>query len=116
MTTYQAPIEEPKKQQEIPVGIGTSLGVLGAMVSGVAALVASVWSGDHTAETIGALASAVFVLAVTIAGRFAQAYAIYRSKVDPDQIIAAMEDITAPPSIVPPPPGRGPTGPTRRGA
>jgi hypothetical protein len=63
----------------IPVGLGTTLGALGTMILGVAALVSAVLGGDHTAETLGALASAAVVLVATIAGRFAQAYAIYRS-------------------------------------
>jgi hypothetical protein len=63
----------------ISIGLGTKLGALGTTILGVAALVSAVLGGDHTAETIGALASAAIVLVATIAGRFAQAYAIYRN-------------------------------------
>jgi hypothetical protein len=67
----------------IPVGLGTMLGAFGTTILGVAALVSAVLGGDHTAETVGALASAAIVLVATIAGRFAQAYAIYRNPPTP---------------------------------
>jgi hypothetical protein len=63
----------------IPVGLGTKLGALGTLALGVAALVAAVLDGDHSQETLVALAGAVITLCTTIAGRFAQAAAIYRA-------------------------------------
>lgn len=72
--------EAPPATPVIPVGLGTKLGALGTSVLGLAALVSAFLGGDHSAETVGALVSASIVLIATIAGRFAQAYAIYRNK------------------------------------
>ena len=87
----------------IPVGLSTSLGVLGTMVLGVVGLVTAVLNGDHTSETITALVTATLVLATTIYGRMHQAAAVYRDAPSPMQgIQSALEVVAAP--IEPQPP------------
>lgn len=63
----------------IPVGLGTKLGALGTLALAAVALVAAVLDGDHSQETLVALAGAVIALCTTIAGRYVQAAAIYRA-------------------------------------
>lgn len=71
--------EAPPAPPVIPVGLGTKLGTLGTALLAVVAAGTAVLNGDHTIETITALAGAVAVLVTTIEGRYRQAAAIYRS-------------------------------------
>lgn len=60
----------------VPVGLATKLGVYGTSVLAIVALVSAVIDGDHTPETLTALATATIVLATTIYGRMKQAAAV----------------------------------------
>jgi hypothetical protein len=81
----------------IPKGLATQLGVYGTAVLAIAALVSAVLNGDHTPETLTALATATIVLATTIYGRMKQAAAVYRDAPSPLQgIQQAAEVINAP--------------------
>lgn len=69
----------------VPVGIATKLGVYGTSVLAIVALVTAVLDGDHTPETLTALATATIVLATTIYGRMVQAAALLRDAPSPLQ-------------------------------
>jgi hypothetical protein len=60
----------------VPVGLATKMGVYGTSVLAIVALVTAVIDGDHTPETLTALATATIVLATTIYGRMKQAASI----------------------------------------
>lgn len=69
----------------IPVGLATKLGVYGTSVLAIVGLVTAVLDGDHTPETLTALATATIVLATTIYGRMKQAAAMLRDAPSPLQ-------------------------------
>lgn len=90
----------------VPVGLSTMLGVFGTSVLSIIALITAVLDGDHTPETLTALATAVIVLATTIYGRMQQAAAIYRDAPSPLQGIQdAIGVVNAPLETDPPPIG-----------
>ena len=60
---------------QIPVGIGTKLGVIASSLAAIFALVATILEGDHSTETIGALIAAALPLYAVIKGRMDQATA-----------------------------------------
>jgi len=63
---------------QIPVGLGTKLGVVFASLASIAALVSAIIEGDHSEETIGAAVIAAASLWATISSRGGQAAEIYR--------------------------------------
>lgn len=65
---------------EIPVGLATKAGATAGLVGLIAALVAAILDGDHTAETLGALGFAALNLYGLIRGRSDQAAALYASQ------------------------------------
>lgn len=92
----------------IPIGFATKLGVYGTSVLAIVALVTAVLNGDHTPETLTALATATIVLATTIYGRMKQAAAVFRDAPSPLQGAAdAVSVINAP--LDPPPSDEGTT-------
>ena len=100
MTTF-APPPEPAPtahdvRQGIPVGLATQLGGLGTLVLAVVALVTAVLNGDHTPETISALAGAVIILATTVIGRMNQAAAVYRANPTVTGALEAADVVRAP--------------------
>ena len=91
----------------VPVGWTSLLGVYSTAALAIVALVAAILNGDHSQETLLALAGAVITLVSTLAGRFAQAVAIYRAKPGLGSIVEAAEIVNAPyppPKPVPPVP------------
>src|SRR3954470_21450362 len=77
----------------VPVGIATKLGVYGTSVLAIVALVTAVLDGDHTPETLTALATATIVLATTIYGRMVQAAALLRNAPSPLQGLQSAADV-----------------------
>lgn len=77
----------------IPIGLSTQLGVYGTSVMAIVALVTTVLDGDHTPETLVALATATILLATTIYGRMRQAAAVYRDSPSPLQGIRDAVDV-----------------------
>jgi ABC-type transport system involved in cytochrome bd biosynthesis fused ATPase/permease subunit len=69
----------------IPSGLATQLGVFGTSAMAIVALVSAVLDGDHTPETLVALATATIILATTIYGRMKQAAAVYHNATSPLQ-------------------------------
>lgn len=61
--------------EQIPVGIATKLGTVAGAAAAVAAIVTAVLEGDHTPETLGALAAAVLAFWKVMDGRYKQATA-----------------------------------------
>jgi hypothetical protein len=74
-----------RKGFTVPVGLATKMGVYGTSVLAIVALVTAVIDGDHTPETLTALATATIVLATTIYGRMVQAAAVFRDAQSPLQ-------------------------------
>jgi hypothetical protein len=70
----------------VSVGLATKLGVLFSAIATCAALVAAIAKGDHTPETLGALAAAVAPIYAVIKGRMDQAQAL--SYVTPAEKVA----------------------------
>lgn len=62
-------------RHDIEVGYATKLGTLAGAAAAVAALVAAVVDGDHTPETLGALAAAAIAFYKVMDGRYRQAAA-----------------------------------------
>lgn len=91
----------------IPIGLASKLGVYGTSVLAIVALVTAVLDGDHTPETLTALATATIVLATTIYGRMKQAAAMYRDAPSPLQGI--QEGIGVLNAPLDPPPSEGGT-------
>jgi hypothetical protein len=60
----------------VSVGLATKLGVLFSAIATCAALIAAIAKGDHTPETLGALAAAVAPIYAVIKGRMDQAQAL----------------------------------------
>lgn len=83
-------------QTVIPVGWASKLGAYSGAVLAIVALATGVLDGDHSAETLTSLAGAVILLGTTIAGRMAQAYAIYRDNPGLPALIEAGQAINAP--------------------
>lgn len=111
MSEVYEPAPPPEARiPSIPVGLATKLGVYSSSVLAIVALVTLVLDGDYTSETLTALAGAVITLATTLAGRFAQAYALLRSDQSLSGIISAVEGINEPlpPSLGAPPPTPAP--------
>lgn len=69
--------DQQQPRPNIPVGVTTWLGIAGAAVQYVTALVILL-VGDHTDAAIAALATATTTLVTVLGGRYAQAYAWYR--------------------------------------
>jgi hypothetical protein len=65
----------PASGTNVPVGVGTIAG-LGSGGSALALAVVAFISGDRSQETIGALASGTFLIAITVIGRMLQAKAL----------------------------------------
>jgi hypothetical protein len=80
----------------IPIGFASKLGVYSASVLAIAALVTAVLNGDHSEATLTTLAGAVITLVTTLAGRFAQAYAILRSDQSIQGAVDALDVVNAP--------------------
>lgn len=96
----------------IPIGFASKLGVYGTSVLAIVALVTAVLDGDHTPETLTALATATIVLATTIYGRMKQAAAMFRDAPSPLQgAVEALGVVNAPldPPSDPLPPEGGTT-------
>jgi len=91
----------------IPTGLSTQLGVYGTSAMAIVALVTAVLDGDHTPETLVALATATILLATTIYGRMRQAAAVYRDASSPLQGIRDAVDVVNAP--LPPSGGEGGT-------
>jgi hypothetical protein len=68
----------PPAPPVIPIGLGTSTGLGTAAALFVGGVVSLFIDGDHTPETIMSFAAATVTLVTVLAGRFAQAYALYR--------------------------------------
>lgn len=68
----------PPAPPVIPIGLGTATGLGVAAAAFVGGIVSVFVNGDHTPETIMAFATATVTLVTVLAGRFAQAYALYR--------------------------------------
>jgi hypothetical protein len=96
MTPIDSTPTAPPAQPVIPLGFASKLGVYSAAVLAIAALVTAVLNGDHSAETLTALAGAVITLATTLAGRFAQAYAIYRDSPSLGSLVQGVEVMNRP--------------------
>lgn len=94
----------PPAQPVIPLGFASKLGVYSTAALSIVALVTAVLDGDHTPETLVALAAAVITLATTLWGRFMQAYAIYRDKPGLESLvqIAGLINSPLPPPVTPP--------------
>ena len=90
------PPASPPAAPVIPAGLATRLGAIGTLTLGVVALVTAVINGDHTSETVTALAGAVATLVATIYGRMQQAAAIYRSDPTPTGMLGAYDAMRAP--------------------
>jgi hypothetical protein len=96
------PTTNPRADFVVPTGLATKLGVYGTSVLAIVALVTAVLDGDHTPETLIALATATIVLSTTIYGRMKQAAALYR---DAPNSLQGLEDaITALNAPLDPPP------------
>lgn len=67
----------PSSTPEVPVGLATKLGTLGAGIAGVIAGVTAVLNGDHTETTITALLISGGLVYSVVAGRMKQAAAIF---------------------------------------
>ncbi len=65
-----------QQQITIPVGLATKLGVYGASVTALLAIVSAILNGDHSVETLTAGATAAILLSTTIYGRMKQAAAL----------------------------------------
>jgi hypothetical protein len=61
------------RHEQIPVGLATKLGTVAGAAAALAALVSAVLEGDHTPETLGALAAATIAVYKVMAGRYDQA-------------------------------------------
>jgi hypothetical protein len=64
----------------IPVGLASKVGAVTAAVFALVAAGTAVLHGDHSQETIAAGAVAAVTVWTFMAGRFAQAYALYRDR------------------------------------
>lgn len=80
---------------DIPVGFATKLGVIVSGLFGIAALVSAIINGDHTEETIAALAAAVVALYKVLDGRYNQATAVAETATPTDVVVTnvAADDI-----------------------
>jgi hypothetical protein len=85
--------EFPVPRVTVPIGLSTQLGVYGTSVLAIVALVSAVLDGDHTLETLTALATATILLATTIYGRMKQASAVYHNATSPFQGIRDAADV-----------------------
>lgn len=63
-----------------PVGLATKLGLVVTTVLGAAGTITLFLNGDHTPETLGALAGVVATVVAIILGRSSQAAAIYGAR------------------------------------
>lgn len=72
------PPDSPPASPVIPEGLATKLGKYGALLAIVIGVLAEVFDVEVNAETFAAFGGSVLLLATTMAGRFAQAYALYR--------------------------------------
>lgn len=79
------PPDSPPKAPVIPEGLATKLGKYGAPLILVLGLLADFADVDLDTETLAAFIGSVVVLVTTIAGRMAQAAAIYRDAPSPLQ-------------------------------
>lgn len=78
-----------EKSLKIPTGLATRLGVIGTAGLAVAALIAAILTGNHSADTQTALIGAVATLVTTMIGRYAQATALARDIPSPKQLADA---------------------------
>ena len=69
-----------KTTPEIPVGLATQLGTLGAGIAGVIAGVSAVLDGDHTEVTITTLLISGGLIFTVVQGRMKQAAALFSRK------------------------------------
>lgn len=79
------PLDSPPEAPVIPEGLATKLGKYGALVAAILAALAGVFDVELNTETLAAFAGSIVLLVTTMAGRYAQAAAIYRDS--PRQIV-----------------------------
>ena len=89
------PITPPEKPvtpvtPSIPEGLATKLGKYGALASAVLAALAAIFDVELNAETLAAFVGSIVLLVTTMAGRFAQATALYRDS--PKDILETLVD------------------------
>lgn len=86
------PITPPDKPSTpgIPEGLATKLGKYGALVAAVLAALAGIFDVELNTETLAAFAGSIVLLVTTMAGRFAQATALYRDS--PKDILETLVD------------------------
>ena len=72
--------------QSVPKGLATIVGQVVAAVFGLIALAGAVLKGDHSEQTVTALILAAVTVWTLMAGRYAQAYALLKGAISPDQI------------------------------
>lgn len=85
MATQGDGIDVANPATSVPVGLSTKIGGTVSAVMGLVAVLTAVLDGDHTTETIGALASAVVVLVTLMGGRYAQAAARFKNVLTPQE-------------------------------
>lgn len=83
---------------DIPVGFATKLGVIVSALFGVATIVTAIMNGDHTEETIAALAAAVLTLYKVLDGRYNQATAQVTTAIPTDVVVTNVNGAEAVPS------------------
>jgi hypothetical protein len=84
------PPDSPPAQPVIPEGLATKLGKYGALVTAVLAAAAGIFDVELNTETLAAFGGSLLLLVTTMAGRFAQAAALYRDS--PKDVLETLVD------------------------